>query len=51
VTPSQAIAQARKGELLPLYLVIGEERLFRDQVVAELRVAGLGGGAAAFNED
>jgi DNA polymerase III subunit delta len=51
VTPSQAIAQARKGELLPLYLVTGEERLFRDQVVAELRAAALGGGAAAFNED
>ena len=51
MTPSQAIAQARKAELLPLYLVSGEERLFRDQVVAELRAAALGGGAAAFNED
>jgi DNA polymerase-3 subunit delta len=51
VTPSEAIAQARKAELLPLYLVTGEERLFRDQVVAELRTAALGGGAAAFNED
>lgn len=51
MTPAQAIAQARKGELLPLYLVTGEERLFRDQVVAELRAASLGGGAAAFNED
>ncbi len=51
MTPGQAVAQARKGELLPLYLVTGEERLFRDQVVSELRSAALGGGAAAFNED
>ncbi len=51
MTPSEAIAQAHKGELLPLYLVTGEERVFRDQVVAELRTAALGGGAAAFNED
>jgi DNA polymerase-3 subunit delta len=51
VTPSQAVSQARKGELLPVYLVTGEERLFRDQVVAELRAASLGHGIAAFNED
>src|SRR5262249_11056560 len=44
-------AQARKGELLPLYLVVGEERLQRDQVVAEIRAAALGGGIPAFNED
>ena len=29
----------------------GEERLLRDQVVAELRAASLAGGVAAFNED
>jgi DNA polymerase-3 subunit delta len=51
VTPSEAIAQARTGHLLPVYLVTGEEQLFRDQVVAELRTAALGGGPAAFNED
>jgi DNA polymerase-3 subunit delta len=51
VTPSQAIDQARKGKLLPVYVVAGEERFLRDQVVAELRAAALGGGVAAFNED
>jgi len=51
VTPDAAIAQAKKGELLPVYLVTGEEQWLRDQVVAELRAAALGGGVAAFNED
>jgi DNA polymerase-3 subunit delta len=51
LTPAQAIEQARKGELLPVYLVLGEERLLRDEVVRELRAASLGGGVAAFNED
>jgi DNA polymerase-3 subunit delta len=51
VTPGEAIEQAKKGKLLPLYLVAGEERLLRDEVVAELRAAALAGGVAAFNED
>lgn len=51
MTPGEAIEQAKKGKLLPLYLVAGEERLLRDEVVAELRAAALAGGVAAFNED
>jgi DNA polymerase III subunit delta len=51
VTPDAAIAQAKKGALLPVYLVTGTEQWLRDQVVAELRAAALGGGVAAFNED
>jgi DNA polymerase-3 subunit delta len=51
VTPEAAIAQAKKGALLPVYLVTGAEQWLRDQVVAELRAAALGGGVAAFNED
>jgi DNA polymerase-3 subunit delta len=51
VTPAEAVAQARKGALLPLYLVVGEERLLRDEVVGALRTAALAGGVAAFNED
>ncbi len=51
MTPTQAIDGARKGKLLPVYVVTGEERFLRDQVVAELRSAALGGGVAAFNED
>jgi DNA polymerase-3 subunit delta len=51
MNPAEAIAQARKGKLLPLYLIVGEERFLRDQVVAEVRAAALGSGVPAFNED
>jgi DNA polymerase-3 subunit delta len=51
VTPSETVAQARAGRLLPFYLVVGEEQLVRDQVVGEIRKAALGTGVAAFNED
>ncbi len=51
MTPEAAIAEARKGALRPVYLVTGTEQWLRDQVVAELRAAALGGGVAAFNED
>ncbi len=51
MTPSEAVQQARKGQLLPVYVVAGEERLLRDEVVDALRTASLGGGVAAFNED
>jgi DNA polymerase-3 subunit delta len=51
VTPDAAIAQAKKGALLPVYVVSGEESFLRDQVVAALRAAALGGGVPEFNED
>jgi DNA polymerase-3 subunit delta len=51
VTPAEAVAQARAGRLLPIYVVAGEERLLRDEVVEALRAASLSGGVAAFNED
>ena len=51
MTPREAAEQARQGKLRPLYVVVGEERLLRDQVVAELRAASLAAGVAAFNED
>jgi len=51
MTPAEAIAQAKKGALLPVYVLVGEERFLRDRVVAELRAAALGGGVPAFNED
>jgi DNA polymerase III subunit delta len=51
MTPAEAVAQAKQGKLLPLYLVAGEERLLRDEVVSALRTASLAGGVAAFNED
>ena len=51
MTPDEAIGQARSGRLFPVYLVAGEERLIRDQVVEELRKAALGKGVPEFNED
>ena len=51
MTPNEAIKQAKGGKLRPLYVVAGEERFLRDEVVAELRAASLAGGVAAFNED
>ncbi len=51
MTPAAAIAEAKKGALRPVYVITGEERYLRDQVVAELRAAALGNGLADFNED
>src|SRR5580704_19521731 len=51
MTPAEAIAQAKRGALAPVYLLAGEERFLRDQVVVEIRAAALGSGIAAFNED
>lgn len=51
MTPEEAISQAESGQLLPVYVVLGEERVLRDRVVAALREAALGGGLADFNED
>ena len=50
-TSHSAIASARNGQLLPVYIVAGDARFLRDQVVAALRKASLGNGIAAFNED
>ena len=36
MTPAEAIAQARKGDLRPMYVVAGEERLLRDEVVSRV---------------
>ena len=51
VTPAAAIESAKRGQLLPVYLVSGEERFMRDQVVAAIRDAALVGGIPGFNED
>ena len=51
MTPEAASAEAKAGKLRPVYVVLGEERLLRERVVAELRAASLGAGIAAFNED
>ena len=51
MTPAQAIDQAKAGRLLPVYIVSGDERVVRDEVVAEIRNAAIAGGIPAFNED
>ncbi|MBK6695205.1 MAG: DNA polymerase III subunit delta [Myxococcales bacterium] len=51
MTPAQALEEAKRGDLRPVYLVFGDERFLRDQVIKELRAAALGSGIAAFNED
>lgn len=51
MTPEQAIQEAAKGNLKPIYLVLGEERFLADRVVAALREATMKGGIAGFNED
>lgn len=51
MTPEAAIESAKRGELLPVYAIVGDERWFRERVVKALREAALGGGLADFNED
>lgn len=51
MTPDDAIARANRGELLPVWLLLGEERVLRDQVVAAITKAALAGGLADFNHD
>ncbi len=51
MTPEQAIKKAEQGELLPVWLVVGEERMFRDQVIAAITKAALAGGLPEFNHD
>ncbi len=51
MTPDQAIQEAASDKIRPVYLVLGEERLLVDQVVAAIREATQKGGIAGFNED
>jgi DNA polymerase-3 subunit delta len=51
MTPDDAIAQAERGELGPIYLVLGEETHLAGDVLRALRRAALAGPAAGFNDD
>ena len=51
MTPDEAIKRAEKGELLPVYLLTGEERLLRDQALATIVKNALAGGLSEFNLD
>lgn len=49
--PNRAIEAARVGKLLPVYLIVGEERYVVDRVVRAVRDAALSAAAAGFNDD
>jgi len=51
MTPDEAIKRAEKGDLLPVWLLTGEERLLRDQALAAITKAALAGGLAELNLD
>jgi DNA polymerase-3 subunit delta len=51
MTPDDALAKVEREDLLPVWLVVGEERLLRDQVVAAITKAALAGGLPDFNHD
>jgi DNA polymerase-3 subunit delta len=51
MTPDEAIKKAEKGELLPVWLIVGEERMLRDAAVAAITKAALAGGLPDFNHD
>jgi DNA polymerase-3 subunit delta len=49
MTPEQALAEADRGPLRPVYLIVGEEQLLADRVVAALRKAADVERTAGFN--
>ncbi len=51
MTPDQALAEASRGELRPVYLVAGEEAHLASAVVAALKAATIKGGVLGLNED
>ena len=51
MTPDEAIKRVEKGEILPVWLVVGEERMLRDAVVAAITKAALANGLPDFNHD
>ena len=51
MTPEEAIKKAEQGDLLPVWLVVGEERMLRDQVIHAITKAALAGGLPDFNHD
>lgn len=46
-----ALARAKRGEVLPVYVISGTERYLRDLLVHAIRDAALAGGLAELNED
>jgi DNA polymerase-3 subunit delta len=51
MTPEQAMEEARRGELRPVYLVVGAERYLSGRVIDALRTAALAGRDLGLNEE
>ena len=51
MTPEQAIAEARAGELRPVYLVTGDEPYLERRVLTELKRAALAGAVPGLNDE
>ena len=51
MTPDEAIQRAERGDVLPVWLLTGEERLLRDQALAAITKSALAGGLAELNLD
>lgn len=51
MTPDEAIKRAEQNDLLPVWLLLGEERVLRDQALAALTKSALAGGLAELNFD
>lgn len=51
MSPEEAVKRAERGDLLPVWLLTGEERLLRDQALNAIVKAALAGGLAELNLD
>ena len=51
MSPEEAVKRAERGDLLPVWLLTGEERLLRDQAQNAIVKAALSGGLAELNLD
>ena len=51
VSPEEAIREAKAKQVRPVLLIVGEERVLADRVLAAVREAALAGGSADFNEE
>ncbi len=51
MSPEQAVAEAQRGALRPVYLLLGEERLLAQEALTALRAAARAGGIAGLNEE
>jgi DNA polymerase-3 subunit delta len=51
VTPEQAIEDAHRGKLRPVYLLVGEEQYWQARVQKALREGAVQGGVPGLNED